>query len=140
MVHFGLFWSTSSIRSSLIYFSPLRSIWVQFGLLWSTWVQLGPFGLLKSSLVQFGLYDPIGPFVLLRTNLAYSVNSIHFDLYGPIWSIRSTYAYSIQFGPFGPRQITSVQFWCTYLRMEKYKFGLRVILLICVISITITSV
>ena len=42
---FGPFWSTLSIRSSSVYFSPLRSILVQFDLFQPTSVQFGLFGL-----------------------------------------------------------------------------------------------
>ena len=54
---FGPFWSTLSIQSSSVYFSPLRSILVQFDLFQPTLVQLGPFGLLQS----------------IQSNLVYSV-------------------------------------------------------------------
>ena len=108
-IHFGLFRSTSSIRSSSVYFSPLWSIQVQFSLLRSTSVQLGSFGLLQSiqsnqvysvQLDQFGSLQSIsvhlGQFGPIQSTL---VHSVHFNW---IWFIRSNSVQIFDFGLFGP--------------------------------------
>ena len=65
---FGLFRSTSSIRSGLVYFSKFWSNSIKFG-----------------SIRSFGLLQSIWP------------NSIHFCLFGPLRSIRFTLVYLVHF-------------------------------------------
>ena len=135
-VHFGPFWST------LVYFISIKFIWstsvylVQFVLfclvqsIWFTSVYFGPFDLLQSihaCSVHFGLFCPIW---IIQSTSVYSIQFgplVHLFLFGPIWSIRSIWSISGHFGPIR----------CTYLRMGKYKFGLRVLLIIWGISVVI---
>ena len=133
--YFSQFWSTSVQLGLLVYFSkfsPIRSIrsnsvlFDPFGLLWSFWscsvhsVQFGSFSLLWS----------------IQSTFIYSVHTVHLRLFSPIQSIRPTQVYLVQFAPFGPLQsIWSIldhfsKIRCSYLRMTRYKFGLRVLLII----------
>ena len=116
---------------------------VHFSLFWSSSILLGPFDLLRS--IQFNLVHSVhfGLYLFICSTLIKSV------LFRPIWSITSNLVHSTQFsqhGLFGPfRSIWSI--WsisdhfgpiqCTYLRIGKNKFGLRVVPIILVISIVI---
>ena len=73
-----------------------------------TSVEFGPLRFIMSNSVYFGLFSPFGP------HLSNSVYSVHF----------------VHFRPFGLIR-------CTYLRMKKDKFWLRVLSIIWVISIVI---
>ena len=142
LIYFSQFnpiWSIQSIKSTLVIlvlFSPFCPIWsirptsVQFGL-------FGPFQSTSIYSIQFGPYNPLRS---IRSNLVHSVHlglfnpiwsirpiSAHLGLFNPIWSIRSIWSISTHFDPI----------WCTYLRMAKYKFRLRILLIIWVISIII---
>ena len=70
-VHFGQFWS------NLVYLGPLQFNWVHLVYFY----KLSPIQSIRSISVQFGQS------VLLWSNLAYLVNSIHIDLFGPLRSI-----------------------------------------------------
>ena len=126
-VHFGslhlfcLLQSTSVLLGPFNLLRPIQSNSIYFGL----------FSLLRSIwsiLVYFGSFCPIWSILVHLANL---VHSVHFNLFGPIWSIRSIQVYSVQFGllqsiwsildHFGPN-------WCTYLRMEKIQIWVESII------------
>ena len=67
-VHFGQFWS------NLVYFGPLQFNWVHL----VYFDKLSPIQSIRSISIQFGQS------ILLWSNLAYLVNSIHVDLFCPI--------------------------------------------------------
>ena len=137
LVNFGLFSPVRStlvyyslFRSNSIYFIPIRSIW-SIQSIWFSSIYFGPFNLLRSCAIHFGPFHPIrsiqsasvqfGLFNLLwfiQSNLA------HFGL---LWPVRSIWSISDHFG----------RIRCTYLRMGKNKFGLRVLLIIWVILVTV---
>ena len=111
LIYIGPFWSNSvqfspfnllhSLRPNLFHFSPIHSIQsTSF-----TWVQFGP---LWSILVKFNS---------LRSIRFICPTSVQFGILGPFGLIQSI---SVHFSRFG-------QIWCTYLRMEKDKFWLRVL-------------
>ena len=92
-VHFGKFWSNS------VYFGLLQFNWVHL----VYFDQFSPIQSIWSISVQFGQS------ILVGSNLAYSVNLVHVDLFGPIGS---TLVHSVYIGPLGlfsPLQIISVQ-------------------------------
>ena len=110
-----------NLKLKTIVIKKKRKETYQIGPVWSTLVHFGPFNLLCSlpsnlvhfgslwsNSVYFGLFSPFGPHL---SNSVYSVHSVHF-------------------GPFGLIR-------CTYLRMKKDKFWLRVLSIIWVISIVI---
>ena len=137
LVQFSLF-QFSSIqfglpRSNLVCFGPFQfnqihsiyfSQFILIRFIWFTSICFDPFNLLRSHLVHFTPFHPI------RCNLVYQVQFV------PLRSIQFNLVHSIQFSLFGPLQTTwsiSNHFCpirCTYLRMEKCKFGLRLLSII----------
>ena len=126
LVHFGPFWSTSvhcssnrSICSILV--NSIQFVLVSpFGSLWSIW----------STLVHYVQFSRFGPFNLFRSIWSTLVNSIQFGqfhLFNLFRSIQSIWSILNHF--------SSIK--CTYLRMGKCKFGLRILSIIWVISIVI---
>ena len=76
-----------------VWFGLLQSTLVNFGPIQSTSIQLGPFRLLRSNQSNSVQFSPFGLLWSIRSYLVHSVQSgpySHFDLLGPIWSIRST--------------------------------------------------
>ena len=116
--------------SSLHLFGLVRSTSIQFGLLRFTLVQLGPFSpfipiqSIWFTSVYFNLLRSIWH---VRSNSIHSVHLVYFSPLHPLWSIQSIWPISNHFCPI----------WCTYLRMRKYKFGLRLLSIICVVPIVI---
>ena len=117
LVHFGLFQSIRCYLVNLYLLGPLRSI--PFNSIHS--VYFSPFGPWWSNMVHLVQFGPFSPLYSIRSN---------FGPFGPISlcrSIQSIWSISDHFSPI----------WRNYLRMGKYKFGLKVLSIIWVISIVI---
>ena len=138
LMYFRLFSPVWSICLTSIYFGAFKSSWsirfcsILVGLLWSipsNLVNPVHFGLIRSTLVstvQFSLLRFVLSNWFIRSPF-WSIWPIwsHLVHIGPIWF---NLVYSIHFSPFGI--INSDSLWsicCTYLRMRKDKFGLRVL-------------
>ena len=132
-VHFSQFWSNS------VYFNSIRSTWPTLVCSVPISVYFGQFDHIQSILsnsVHLLYISPIWPIRSLQSTPIYSVQ---FGPYGPLRSIRSCLIHLVLFDPFSPlwsiRSIWSISdyfspSWCTYIRMAKYKFGLRILLII----------
>ena len=107
----GSFSLLRSIHSNSVHLVHFRRI---FQSIQSTSVSLGLLWSILSNSVQFGALGPINS---TSVYLVHSVHSIQFVLFSPL---RTTWSISNHFCPIR----------CTYLRIGKCKFGLRVLLFI----------
>ena len=99
-----------------VHFSSVQSNSVHFCL----------FGLFRSNPVLFSLFGPIRS---VWSILIYSVLLVDFGLFSPLRSVWSISVCSVHFGSVRSTSVHLVmfgQFQCTYLRMEKNRFELRV--------------
>ena len=116
-----------NLKLKTIVIKKKRKETYQIGHVWSTLVYLvyfSPFRSIQSTLFTSVEFGPL-PFIMS--------NSVYFGLFSPFGPHLSNSVYSVHFVHFGPFGLIR----CTYLRMKKDKFWLRVISIIWVISIVI---